>query len=136
MALAALRGPAVPSIAGYQVQAAGHTWDAVRVDAHLGRAALRTFAGRSGAVIEDPRESALYWFVPQGATVDWDVPGTRALGLRQHLVVPGRERRQAPGPWWRIPPDAGGLLTDAVVLRGILLTAGRRLSGTDRVRTL
>jgi hypothetical protein len=126
MSVHVLRGPAVRSITGYQIQAAGHGWDAVRVHAPIARPVLLALGDRSGAVIEDPREPALYWFVVPGATAGWNVPGTRPLGLHQHLVVPDRCRRQGPGPWWRIHPERGALLTDA----GALLQALHMAAGT------
>jgi len=116
MSVDVLRGPSVQSITGYQIQAAGHGWDAVRVPASMARTVLLALGECSGAVIEDSREPALYWFVAAGATAGWDVPGTRPLGLHQHLVVPDRRRRRGPGPWWRVHPEGGALLTDAAVL--------------------
>ena len=124
MSVDVLRGPAAPSIAGYQVRAAGHEWDAVRAPVAVGRIALALLGEHNGAVIEDPREPALYWFVWQGTTTRWDVPGTRPLGMDQHLVVPGRCRTRGPGPWWRIRPDDRWFFTDPIALRGALLTAG------------
>jgi hypothetical protein len=127
MPLDALRGPAVQSITGYQIRAAGHGWDAVRVPAARARSVLLALGDRSGAVIEDSREPALYWFVASGTTAGWDVPGTRPLGLDQHLVVPDRCRRQGPGPWWRIPPGASALLTDAdALLKALRMVVERR----------
>jgi hypothetical protein len=124
MSVEALRGPVTETIAGYRIHAAGHAWDAVRVDALLARKALLALGDRSGAVIEDSREPALYWFVSPGAAADWDVPGTRSLGLDQHLVVPAPCRRGGPGPWWRIQPKEGALLTDAgALLRALRMAA-------------
>lgn len=131
MSVDVLRVPAVQSITGYEIQAAGHGWDAVRVHAPMARTVLLALGDRSGAVIEDSREPALYWFVAAGATAGWDVPGTRPLGLHQHLVVPDSRRRQGPGPWWRFRPEGGALLTDAGALLQALRMAAGSCAGRD-----
>ncbi|MGH4029365.1 hypothetical protein ACQB60_10570 [Actinomycetota bacterium Odt1-20B] len=108
---------------GYKLQAVGVCWDVVRVPRHIGVRALEVLGTRSGAVIEDPNEPALYWFVPTGAAAVWDIPGTRPLGLNQHLVVPPARRVRGPGPHWRICPADGELITDTVALRAAVQDA-------------
>lgn len=113
------RAPAVQAVDGYQLQAAGYEWDALRVPTTMGVSALAALGMSSGAVIEDPREGALYWFVPPGATAGWHLPGTRPLSRTHHLVVPVRSRAMGPGPRWHIRPE-NGLLTDPAALRSAL----------------
>ncbi|MEX2974782.1 hypothetical protein [Streptomyces sp. C184] len=117
------RPAALPTIGGCELQAAGVDWDAVRVPRSVGLRALAILGNRSGAVIEDPREPAVYWFVRVGSTAGWDVPDTRPLGVTQHLVVPPPPRVEGPGPHWRICPTDGWLLTDVRVLRAAIEAA-------------
>ncbi|MEU4492156.1 hypothetical protein OG729_03915 [Streptomyces sp. NBC_00210] len=114
------RPAALPTTADCQLQAAGFDWDAVRVPRSIGIHVLEILGHRSGAVIEDPREPAVYWFVRQGSTAGWDVPETRPLGMTQHLVVPPPHRVRGPGLHWRICPTGGRLITDVRVLRTAL----------------
>ncbi|MBL1102089.1 hypothetical protein [Streptomyces coffeae] len=111
------RPPALPTVGGCELQAAGVDWDAIRVPRRIGVRALAVLGPRSGAVIEDPCEPVFYWFVREGATTGWDVPETRLLGVRQHLVVPPQHRVEGPGPHWRIRPVDGRLITDVRALR-------------------
>lgn len=104
MSVDVLRGPAVPSVAGCQVRATGHGWEAVRAPVVAGQTALALLGEHNGTVIEDPREPALCWFVRQCATARWDVHGPRPLGLHQNLVVPSRCHTRGPGPLWTIQP--------------------------------
>ncbi|MFI2184247.1 hypothetical protein [Streptomyces sioyaensis] len=111
------RPSALPTIGGCELQAAGVDWDAVRAPRSIGTRALAILGNRSGAVIEDPCEPAVYWFVREGSTTGWDVPETRPLGVTQHLVVPPPHRVEGPGPHWRIVPTDGRLITDVRALR-------------------
>ncbi|ARF59845.1 hypothetical protein B1H19_32960 [Streptomyces gilvosporeus] len=97
--------------------AAGIDWDAVRVPRSIGVCCLDILGGRSAAVVEDPRESALYWFIATGASAGWDVAQTRPLGMTQYLVVPPLHRVAGPGLHWRIRPAEGRLITDVRALR-------------------
>jgi hypothetical protein len=92
----------------------------VRVPLHCGASALAVLGSASGAVIEDPRETVLYWLVPAGATMGWNMRGTRPLSRTHHLVVPDRNRVRGPGPRWRVRPGNGRLLTDVAELRRAL----------------
>jgi hypothetical protein len=111
------RSLALPTVADCRLMAAGVDWDAIRVPRTLGMDVLRILGVRSGAVIEDPCGSALYWFVSKGTATAWDVPETRPLGVTHHLVVPSRHRVRKPGPHWLICPTDGRLLTDVRDLR-------------------
>ncbi|MER6998741.1 hypothetical protein [Streptomyces sp. NPDC000410] len=102
------------------LEAAGGTWDAIRVPHSVGLVAMRVLGDRSGAVLQDRHELALYWFVAGGSAAGWDVPNTRALGADSHLVMPPRRRTQGPGPHWRICPGEDKWLTDAPALRAAI----------------
>lgn len=123
------RPPTLQTIAECQLQAAGFDWDAIRVPRRIGLRALRILGPRSGAVIEDPREPALYWFLRPGEAAGWEVDETRPLGVTQHLVVPPVHRMQGPGPHWRICPVAGRLITDRDMLRAAVEDAVNTLLG-------
>lgn len=125
--------PTMRTVGSCEIQGAGFRWDAVRVPRSLGARVLVALGSRSGAVIEDPREPALYWFVRTGTAAVWDVPDTRPLGLSQHLVVPPPHRMRGPGPHWRICPENGQMLTDAQVLHAAVegVTAPLRAPVTE-----
>lgn len=117
------RPSALPTIGGCQLQAAGIDWDAIRVPRNIGTHALVILGNRSGAVIEDPGEPAVYWFVRKGSTTGWSIPETRPLSMTQHLVVPPPHRVAGPGPHWRICPTDDGLITDVRELRAAIEAA-------------
>lgn len=108
--------PTMRTVASCEIQGAGFRWDAVRVPRGVGVRVLIALGPRSGAVIEDPREPAFYWFVRTGTAAVWNVPDTRPLGLNQHLVVPPLHRVRGPGLHWRVSPGTAPMLTDAQVL--------------------
>jgi hypothetical protein len=98
---------------------AGITWDAVRVAEPLWERTLAVLdeqqAVHPAAVLMDlvPRvPRAAWWLVPPGTAAEWDVPGTRALGVAAHLTVCTRWRTQPPGPYWLRPPRDGQWLID------------------------
>ena len=103
---------------------AGRDWDVVRAPYYLGTNALDQLGERCGAVIYDPRESALYWLVKAGATSGWDVPYTRSLGTTQYLAVPAAACTASPGVHWLIPPGEW-LLTKVEPLCDALTAAVR-----------
>lgn len=115
--------PSMDTAGGYKLQAVGVCWDVIRVPRSAGIRVLELLGPRNGAVIEDPHEPALYWFVPTGTAATWDIPGTRPLGMTQHLVVPPPERVRGPGPHWRICPTGDELFTDADALRAAVQDA-------------
>lgn len=117
--------PTLRTAAGYELQAAGYQWDAIRAPRSIGARALEFLGSRSGAVIEDPHEPALYWFIAVGKAAAWDLPDTKPLSLTQYLVVPAPHRTQAPGPHWRIPCGERALRTEVDVLRAALVAAAR-----------
>lgn len=99
----------------------GRWFDAVRVPAAVGTRALKLLAGRSGPVINSPRDQALYWLVQTGAADGWRLPLVQVYGTACWLSVP------APTPGdrhvrWLLPP-AGDCLTDAEALRAALTRA-------------
>lgn len=108
---------ALPGAVDCSLLAAGVDWDAVRIPRSVGVGCLAILGDHSAAVVEDPRESALYWFIGLGESAGWDVARTRPLGVRQYLVVPPLHRVHGPGLHWRIRPVEGRLITDARALR-------------------
>lgn len=115
--------PSTRTISSCHIEEAGRDWDAVRVPRSIGLDALSILGGRSGPVLEDPSAAALYWFIPQGSSVGWDVPNTRTLEQDAHLVIPPARRTRGPGPHWRICPAEEAWVTDAAALRAALLDA-------------
>jgi hypothetical protein len=109
---------------------AGRDWDAVRAPFYLGETALEQLGGQCGAVIYDPRESALYWLVKAGGA-GWDVPYTRYLTTTQYLAVPALAA-VPPSPHWLIPPGER-VLTDVELLREALTAAVRAHLGPREV---
>jgi hypothetical protein len=116
--------PDYPPDCRIRIRPAGRDWDAVRAPFYLGETALDELGDECGAVIYDPRESALYWLVKAGATAGWAVPYTRALGETHHVAVPAAVRTAPPGVHWLIPPGER-TLTDAQLLHDALTTAVR-----------
>jgi hypothetical protein len=114
--------PDYPPDCRIRIRPAGRDWDAVRAPHYLGATALDQLGDHCGAVIYDPRESALYWLVKAGATAGWSVPYTRALSETHHVAVPAAIRINPPGVHWLIPPGER-VLTDVDLLRAALLQA-------------
>lgn len=114
--------PSIRTIKACRVEAAGGTWDAVRVPRSAGLDALAILGHRSGAVLEDPSAPApaLYFFIPRRTAADWDVDGTRILAEDDHVVIPPDRRTQGPGPYWRICPSPGTWTTDPAALQAAL----------------
>ncbi|MDF2254724.1 hypothetical protein [Streptantibioticus ferralitis] len=113
----------LPTVADCRLVPAGVDWDAIRVPRTIGMDVLRILGRHSGAVIEDPCGSALYWFVSKGAATAWDVPETRPLGVTHHLVVPSTHRVRRPGPHWLFSPADRQLITDVGNLRAAVKDA-------------
>lgn len=107
------------SASGMRIAAAGVAWDVVKVRRYLAVRAIERIAD-PGAVAVDPTpaEPALYFFVPAGSAVDWEVPRTRALGVDAHVVLPPDRKVAPPGPYWLIAPERG--LTPTATLRQAL----------------
>lgn len=115
--------PRTRMISSCHSEEAGCTGDAVRVPRSIGLDALAILGSRSGAVLDDPLAASLYWFIPQGASAEWDVPNTRALEQGAYLVIPPVRRTKGPGSHWRICPGAGAWVTEPAALRAALLDA-------------
>ena len=116
--------PDYPPDCRIRMRPAGRDWDAVRAPYYLGETALGQLGDHCGAVIYDPRESALYWLVKAGATSGWEVPYTRGLGTTQYLAIPAAACTTPPGVHWLIPPGER-LLTNVEPLRDALTAAVR-----------
>jgi hypothetical protein len=120
------RPPTLSTIAGYELQAAGHVWDAICTSRRLGMRALTFMRDECGVVIDDPRKSVLFWFVPCGTAQEWTLPGTTALGMGQHVVMPPLQRSHGPGRHWHIAPSETHYLTSPLLLRSSLQAARGR----------
>lgn len=128
-----MHADALPTLADCAIIQAGYAWDAIRVPRSLGLKAIEGLSSRTGAVIEDPSEAAVYWLIPPGASAGWDVVGTRTLGRTHYLVVPPARRTRGPGPFWRVCPGVRKWHTDVGALREALLDA-RAVLGVAQVR--
>ncbi|GGU69054.1 hypothetical protein [Streptomyces daghestanicus] len=106
---------------------AGHDWDAIRVPRSVGLSAVDLLGSRCGAVLYDGR-AVVYLLVPTGTTT-WSDDTTRALGSGSSLVMPPPRRTAGPGPYWRICPGDGGLLTDPGALAAALVDVSRASAG-------
>jgi hypothetical protein len=103
-------------------------WDVIRVPRQLGLAAMSILGTRAGAVVEDPVQGALYFFVPLGTAADWDAENTRAMPGGARVPLPPERRTTGPGPHWRMCPGDGGWHTDpAALLAAIEDAFGPRL---------
>lgn len=115
--------PSTTTIKSCRLEAAGDTWDAVRVPRSVGSDAVAILGSRSGAALQDPHEGCMYLFIAPGTAAGWepsDVPGARILSTGAHVVFPPARRTSGPGPHWRICPGDDGLLTDTAALRAAL----------------
>lgn len=110
----------LPAGGGCELYEAGHGWDAVRVQRSVGLAARDILGTRCGALLEDPVEAAIYWFITPGASTNWDILNTATLGRGITVTVPPPRRTQGPGPFWRICPGDSDWLTDADALHAAL----------------
>ncbi|MFI7366491.1 hypothetical protein ACIBO4_30530 [Streptomyces sp. NPDC050149] len=115
--------PRSGTIGNRHIEEAGHAWAAVRVPRSIGLDALAMLGGQSGAVLEDPLSASLYWFIPQGASSEWDVPNTTAGEQEAYLAFPPVRRTEGPGLHWRICPGEGAWVTEPAALRAALLDA-------------
>ncbi|MEU2062918.1 hypothetical protein [Streptomyces sp. NPDC013455] len=98
-------------------------WDAVRVPRQLGLAAMSILGARAGAVIEDPAQTAVYFFLPVGAAATWDVKNTCPLYGGETVPLPPARRMDGPGPHWRICPGDDGWLTNPDALAAAIADA-------------
>ncbi|GGO42458.1 hypothetical protein [Streptomyces lasiicapitis] len=113
----------------------GTWWDAIRVPEQVGHRAVALVEEQVlpvGPVILDDggREPRMYFLVPVGTAARWEEPGTVALGLTCHVVVPQADRTSKPGlHWYRLPTGPRALgLPDG--LHPALIKARREREGT------
>ena len=102
----------------------GRVWDAVKVPRRQGLAVVES--GIEGPVIYDPAGQFVFFLVPPGTYVMWQLEGTSCLGDACWLSTPVPEVTHPPGPHWLQPPDGSGKLVDAEALRSALVTASLR----------
>ncbi|MGP3969906.1 hypothetical protein ACTWQH_19800 [Streptomyces sp. 6N223] len=105
----------------------GEAFDAVRVAQWIGAYALELLAGRSRGVIADRRDGVLYWLIPPGSAVDWELPVT-VYGSACYVPVPSLVPRGARGVQWLVPLEGDGL-TDPAELHDALAAAVAALCG-------
>ncbi|MGC5394858.1 hypothetical protein ACPXCP_03800 [Streptomyces sp. DT20] len=125
--------PRIRTASSCHGEEAGRTGDAVRVPRSIGLDALAILGSRSGAVLDDPLSASLYWFIPQGASVEWNVPNTRTLEQKAHLAIPPVRRTEGPGFYWRVCPGEGAWVTEPAALRAALLDAFGPALATEEV---
>lgn len=106
-----------------QLQPAGYDWDAIRAPLAVGQGALAILGHRSGAALADPTGRYIYWFVRPGTAAAWALCDTTALGRGVSVIVPLDRKTAPPGPYWRVCPGDGGLLTEAGALMAALQDA-------------
>ncbi|MFJ9179430.1 hypothetical protein [Streptomyces sp. NPDC102360] len=115
---------------GVQAVPAGTWWDAVRVPEHIGTETVRAFRtyapSQLGPVIIDlqMRVPSLYFLVPSGIALDWNVPSSRALTHHSFIVVPSTNITSPPGPHWLINPRDTTRLTSPSVLQRFIKLVG------------
>ncbi|WP_175439147.1 hypothetical protein [Streptomyces vilmorinianum] len=119
------RAASVLTASGCELLEAGAAWDAVRVPRELGLVALEILGSRSGSVVEDPAEAALYWFVQAGSTDVWDIEHARVLSVGHTVAVPPARRTSGPGPRWLVCPGEESFLTDTGALQAALADSHR-----------
>ncbi|MCA1222210.1 hypothetical protein [Streptomyces sp. 8L] len=89
----------VRGLRGPELFAAGRGWDAIRVEAGIGLAAVRFLEAADapvGPVLHDRGNSRTYFLAPPGTARRWRQERTRALGDGAWLVL--------------VPPEWDGLL--------------------------
>ena len=103
---------------------AGTRWDAIKLLSNKVAAdyvlELLQQLGLEGPLSHDPMSGAFYVLVPLGSAASWNRQGTEVLSSGSYLVTPPPDRTQPPGPYWLIPPDGDGQLTDPDFLRNAL----------------
>ncbi|MEU3251703.1 hypothetical protein [Streptomyces sp. NPDC006997] len=88
--------PLPPPAAACTWYDAGQDWDAIRVPRTVGLSAMTILGSRCGAVVANG--SAVYYFVPTGTAMSWDVLNTSPLGPGGTVPIPSRG---APRGWDR-----------------------------------
>ncbi|NUP40084.1 MAG: hypothetical protein HOY76_24490 [Streptomyces sp.] len=115
-----------PSGHSAQLQPAGTSWDVVRVPRFIGRPALESLGGATGAVIENPIGGVLYWLIEPGAATEWDMsllPSVEVWGATAYIEVPPVARTTGAGVHWRVPLRHDRHLTDPAALLAALKIA-------------
>ncbi|MGP3952923.1 hypothetical protein [Streptomyces sp. 7N604] len=86
----------------------GVWWDVVRMPEALGLDVFHALpASDRHFVIHDTwgPQPRLYFLVPAGTTAFWRAEHTERLDCHTFIGVPGRLRREPPGPHWAAAPD-------------------------------
>ncbi|WP_369354690.1 hypothetical protein [Streptomyces sp. cg2] len=114
---------------------AGTWWDAIRAPELVGRRAFAVVEEQGlpvGPVILDAggREPRMYFLTPVGTAAQWEEPGTVALGVSCHVVVPPADCNVGPGLHWFWLPARPHVLTLPDGLHRALIKARREREGT------
>ncbi|MFL4904675.1 hypothetical protein ACJ6WF_16175 [Streptomyces sp. MMS24-I2-30] len=120
------------STARYTLLDAGRDWDTIRVPRSAGLAAMAILGTRCGAVVEDPLNAVVYYFVPAGSAAAWDVGNTTALSTGSAVTIPPTRRTEGPGPHWRMCPGEDNWLTEPHALQAALEDCFSSEDGTER----
>ncbi|MER6145934.1 hypothetical protein ABT174_38990 [Streptomyces sparsogenes] len=97
----------------------------------IGERTLELLGDATGAVIENPFDSVLYWLIEPGAAADWDMsrlPHIQVWGATAYVEVPPADCRRGPGVRWRVPPWDRPLTAPSALLVA-LQTATREALG-------
>jgi hypothetical protein len=103
-----------------EARSAKDDWDAVRVPRQLGLAAMSILGTRAGAVVEDPMQAVVYFFVPVGTAAGWAAENTYPLPGGETVPLPPARRTDGPGPHWRVRPGEDRWITDPAALHAAL----------------
>ncbi|WP_242483115.1 hypothetical protein [Streptomyces sp. HSG2] len=114
---------------------AGTWWDAIRAPEHVGRRAVELIEEQglpvgSAILDEGGREPRMYFLTPVGTAARWGEPGTVALGLSCHVLVPPAKHTSGPGLYWHRLPTSPRALAAPDLLHRVLIKARREREGT------
>ncbi|MER7833463.1 hypothetical protein [Streptomyces sp. NPDC095602] len=98
-----------PPLPAMQAQAPAES-GIVRVPRSIGLTAVQILGARCGAVIDNPSDMALLFFIPAGAA--WDTDGAELLDADRLVTLPPPRRVSGPGPYWRVCPGGDRWHTD------------------------
>lgn len=114
------------------MQSAGRDWDAIRTQKSVGLAAMTILGPRCGAVVEDASGMTVLFFTPRGTAASWSVEHSEAVPEGDGVAIPPARRTQGPGPYWRMCPGEGRMLTDPAALKAAIEDAFGPRVGEER----
>jgi hypothetical protein len=122
----------LPTQSACTTQRAGQAWDAIRTQKSVGLAAMAILGARCGAVVEDASGMTVVFFTPRGTAASWTVEHSEAVHEGDTVPIPPARRTQGPGPYWRMCPGEGRMLTDPEALRAAIEDAFGLRVGEER----